>query len=284
MYFRSRQPLRRGGASSETACLPAPHRLRKAPDTTTLNLKLPASSSPKELPVQPHPQAPPPPTMESPSSRARLRRTFRYPDDSSVPENLDEQEQESLISDLSAQNALQNHHFARLLLTLPLFTTFFYLPLLFRTRHDVIIALLSLTSLLSTTYLLHTLPPETTGIELLDAWSRGGHARHQGDPAEAAACARVMMMERQARRLQRGLGYDRAPLEMYLPYLNGALAMVLSLMGLVTERGVVGGSTCIVRGNLPAVVYGVVLLAKVVMGSVDPERELSPLKYEYRGA
>ncbi|KAG5984413.1 hypothetical protein E4U55_004875 [Claviceps digitariae] len=219
--------------------------------------------------------------MQSPSSRARLRRTFRYPDDSSLPENLDEQEQESLIADLSAQNALQNHHLARLLLALPLATTILYLPLLFRTPREAITALLSLTSLLSTTYLLYALPPETTGLQPLDAWITRGRVPH------AAGSAAAGVMERQARRLQRGLGCERAPLEMYLPYLNGVLAVVLALMGLVTERaaggGGEGGFAWIVRGNLPGIVYGVVLLAKVVMGGVDPERELSPLKYEYRG-
>lgn len=37
-------------------------------------------------------------------------------------------------------------------------------------------------------------------------------------------------------------------------------------------------------GNLPALVYVVVLAAKMVMASVDPERELSGLKYQYKGA
>ncbi|KAG6100352.1 hypothetical protein E4U30_004794 [Claviceps sp. LM220 group G6] len=225
--------------------------------------------------------------MQSPSSRTRLRRTFRYPDDSSVPETLDEQEQESLISDLSAQNALQNHHFTRLLLLLPLATTIPYLPLLFRPR-DAVIALLSLTSLLSTTYLLYILPPEITGLGFLDAWTAvpaavGGQADDRAVSKDGAT-ARVSMMKSQARRLQRGFGCERSPLETYLPYLNGGLVVVLALMGLVTGRGAGGGFAWIGRGNLPGIVYGVVLVAKVVMGSVDPERELSPLKYEYRGA
>ena len=37
-------------------------------------------------------------------------------------------------------------------------------------------------------------------------------------------------------------------------------------------------------GNLPAVVLLVVFASKAVMGSVDPERELGALKYEYKGA
>ncbi|KAG5934450.1 hypothetical protein E4U59_006227 [Claviceps monticola] len=222
--------------------------------------------------------------MQSPSSRTRLRRTFRYPDDSSVPETLDEQEQESLISDLSAHNALQNYHFTRLLLLLPLATTIPYLPLLFRPR-DAVIALLSLTSLLSTTYLLYILPPEITGLGFLDAYADDGAVTKDG--ARAATTARVSTMKSQARRLQRGFGCERSPLETYLPYLNGGLVVVLALMGLmglVTGRGTGGGFAWIGRVNLPGIVYAVVLVAKVVMGGVDPERELSPLKYEYRGA
>jgi hypothetical protein len=35
---------------------------------------------------------------------------------------------------------------------------------------------------------------------------------------------------------------------------------------------------------LPGFVYGFVLLAKVVMGSVNPEAELGALRYEFKGA
>lgn len=37
-------------------------------------------------------------------------------------------------------------------------------------------------------------------------------------------------------------------------------------------------------GNLPTIVYVVTIIAKVVMASVDPERELEALKYGYKGA
>lgn len=70
---------------------------------------------------------------------------------------------------------------------------------------------------------------------------------------------------------------------MYLPYLNCLLVMVLAVMGLVVE-GEEGSFAWIGVGNLPGIVYGVVLAAKVVMGGVDPERELGGLKYGYKGA
>ena len=76
---------------------------------------------------------------------------------------------------------------------------------------------------------------------------------------------------------------SRSPLEKFLPLLNALLVGVLVLMGLVTKSDSVSFAW-IGMGNLPAIVYGVVLLSKVVMASVDPEGELSGLKYEYKGA
>ncbi|OWT43633.1 hypothetical protein VFPPC_18164 [Pochonia chlamydosporia 170] len=206
--------------------------------------------------------------METRSSRARLRRTFRYPEDSDTPEILDEQEQETLIANLAAQNAQTNTSFTTTLLFLPLLSTIPYIPLLLRPPPTPIIAILALTSLLSTTYILYKLPPAETGIGPLDAWIR----RDDIPPAAETV-----------RRLRRGLGAEKAPLEMYLPYLNCLLVMVLAVMGLVVE-GEEGSFAWIGVGNLPGIVYGVVLAAKVVMGGVDPERELGGLKYGYKGA
>lgn len=72
-------------------------------------------------------------------------------------------------------------------------------------------------------------------------------------------------------------------MDKYLPYLNLGLVVLLVLMGLVTKSdaasfGLIG------MGNLPAVVYGAVIVSKMVMASVDPESELSRLKYQYKGA
>ncbi|GAB0136389.1 hypothetical protein EsDP_00004690 [Epichloe bromicola] len=208
--------------------------------------------------------------MESSSSRARLRRTLGYPDFSSSPSTLDEQEQEALINHLSAQNALQNTLFSRLLLALPLAATLPYVALLAHDPGRAIVAVPSLTSLLSTAYLLHSLPPGVTGIAPLDARTGASGRRPQrGFP-------------------NRHRDRDKSPLETYLPYLNAGLVLILALTGLATGRGAPGSGSgsfaWIATGNLPGVVYAIVLLAKVVMGGVDPERELSALKYGYRGA
>lgn len=197
---------------------------------------------------------------------ARLRRTFQYnadDDADSQPDAMDEQgqhashkpntlltstEQESLIEELSATNAARNAQFTTFLLALPLLTTLPYLSTLLRLP-----SMLSLTSLLSTAFILRRLPPGVTGIAPLDAWSRT-----RDDVV-------------------------RSPLETYLPYLNGALAIMLAIMGFFTERTAEGFGG-VGKGNLPGLVFVVVLVAKMVMASVDPERELSSLKYDYKGA
>ncbi|KID97985.1 hypothetical protein MAJ_06062, partial [Metarhizium majus ARSEF 297] len=227
--------------------------------------------------------------METRSSRARLRRTFRYPSDSDTPSALDEQgsrpppqpsvpdrtaanppppEQETLIADLAAQNRQTNTSFSTILLALPALSTIPYVPLLLRGPPNPVIAVLSLTSLLSTAYILYKLPPPETGIAPLDAWVQRGDV-----PAASETI----------RRLKRGAGPDKSPLEMYLPYLNCVLSGVLVVMGLVLGRGD-RSFAWIGMGNLPAIVYAVVLVAKVVMGSVDPERDLGGLKYGFKGA
>ncbi|KAL6855382.1 hypothetical protein ACO1O0_006523 [Amphichorda felina] len=198
---------------------------------------------------------------------ARLRQTFRYSADEdadstgSQPEAMDEEEQEDLINRLVAQNTSGNAFFARLLLALPVAATLPYFPSLVHPS-TALLALLSITSLLSTAFLLHRLPHTDTGIEILDRSRRG----------------KIQKQQRQQLGLDPG-----SPLDKYLPYLNLGLVVLLVLMGLVTKSdaasfGLIG------MGDLPAVVYGAVIVSKMVMASVDPESELSRLKYQYKGA
>ena len=76
---------------------------------------------------------------------------------------------------------------------------------------------------------------------------------------------------------------DGAPLDVFLPYLNLGLAVLVMLLGLL-PRHTADHFVLIGMGYLPALVYAVALIAKVVMGSVDPEAELSKLKYDFKGA
>ncbi|TQV91704.1 hypothetical protein IF1G_09770 [Cordyceps javanica] len=215
--------------------------------------------------------------MATRSTAARLRRTFRYPSDDlaganfdsdsdSSPEAMDEQEQESYIQRLSDRNRAQNAQMVTLLLALPLLAAVPYLLAL-----PSLPACLALSSLGATAYLLRRLPPAVTGLYPVDAWVGTG-----------------------------GAAGARGPLDQNLPYLNALLAILLAFWGaavayktsrfdggkgaVVPGKDVTGALAWPVMCNLPAGVYGVVLLAKIVMAGVDPERELSGLRYDYKGA
>ncbi|OAA76092.1 hypothetical protein LEL_05776 [Akanthomyces lecanii RCEF 1005] len=218
--------------------------------------------------------------MATRSTAARLRRTFHYPTDTttasgsdsdsdSPPSAMDEQEQESYIQRLADNNKAQNATLASILLLVPILATIPYLPSL-----PSLPALLALSSLLSTAYLLRRLPPTVTGLHPIDACCTG-----TGGAA----------------------GLARSPLDQNLPYLNALLAALLAFWGAAVAykarnfdggvgEGVMPGKSAggalawPIMCTLPAGVYGVVLLAKIVMAGVDPEKELSALRYDYKGA
>ncbi|KAF4467301.1 hypothetical protein FALBO_5836 [Fusarium albosuccineum] len=236
----------------------------------------------------------------SSNTTARLRRTFHYPEEDSTdsqPEALDEQEQEDLIGRLAEENAARDAQFRRLLLALPLLATIPYLPALINPPTSLL-ALLSLTSLFSTAYLLHHQPPASSGIPFLDKWAKPKTPRPTRPPSLSTRHSSGILDEDdddddeveyvpRGRPRQRRSSFSyverRSPLEMYLPYLNLGLGLILILMAWTVGRSR-SEAVWPGMGYLPLVVYVVVLLAKTVMGSVDPEKELSALKYEYKGA
>ncbi|KAI0541674.1 hypothetical protein GGR58DRAFT_455746 [Xylaria digitata] len=254
--------------------------------------------------------------MDLQSATTRLRRTFAYPSDTTTTSPasdsgsegwaLDEQEQEDLIQGLAQQNAARNAQFRLFLLGLPTLSTIPYLMVLFegllpkpgengsrRSAADIWIALLALSSLASTAWMLWSLPPGVTGIRALDAWvgSGGdapevsGNTTHPLGPIGANA-------QRRRRASAGGSRFflwaqrHRSPLEQYLPFLNVAICSLLVLAGLLSPPRSAAAQHWghIGLANLPAVIYAVVLIAKTLMGSIDPEKELSALRYEYKGA
>ncbi|PTB40033.1 hypothetical protein M441DRAFT_58873 [Trichoderma asperellum CBS 433.97] len=224
------------------------------------------------------------------ASSARLRRTFQYPNDSDSdsPEAMDEQEQDNLIQTLASQNASQNETLARTLLALPLLSIVAYIrPLL--NPATTSFAIFCITSLLATAFLLYRLPPAQTGIPIIDSWASGGTGRAGAGGGPSGSSAASLIGGLRSRNslgglLGRGVVDTRSPLEKTLPYLNLGLVALLILMGLVRgdERG--GGFGWVSMGNIPGLVYSVVITAKIVMAGVDPERDLGSLRYGYKGA
>ncbi|QSZ33215.1 hypothetical protein DSL72_002803 [Monilinia vaccinii-corymbosi] len=208
---------------------------------------------------------------------SRLRKTFRYPTDNgsddSLPEALDEEEQENLIQHLTTLHAQHNTLYARILLCLPLISIVPYLLTLFNPTTSLL-SILSITSLLSTAFLVYTLPPEKTAIPILDTLNRSD---------KGSTPSRI--------------GVENGPLETYLPTLNLVLSFVLGILGALLKskyqsRSQTSGATVGVGPDifwtgfewLPLIIYFVTLLAKTVMGSVNPEEELGSLRYRYKGA
>ncbi|EJT76867.1 hypothetical protein GGTG_06781 [Gaeumannomyces tritici R3-111a-1] len=245
-------------------------------------------------------------------------------DDSSfsdTPEILDEDEQESLIQTLAEQNEARNRQFRLVMLALPALSALPCLVLL--PAAPPLPTLLSLSSLASTAWLLYRQDPTETGIPRLDAWAAARHHQHHpattddydndddddddGPSTPLSPAARRRHRERRSRRnssfsLPAGARLQqRSPLETHLPLLNAGLCVVLLLTGLAIARGGGGGGGSGRDGNgndddgaarlgraalacLPAIVYAVVVAAKLVMASVDPEAELGALRYEAKGA
>ena len=142
---------------------------------------------------------------------ARLRKTFHYPtedaiDSDSDREELDEQEQETLIQDLT-QRDLDNTIFYRHAFTaLPTAAALIYLPVLVSAesfRH-VLLALLSLSSLAGTVYILLYV-----------------HSKPQAVDSGTLSAAMIDA---------------RGPLDVALPWLNAALAAVLALSGVLAWK------------------------------------------------
>ncbi|CAJ2511460.1 Uu.00g070850.m01.CDS01 [Anthostomella pinea] len=191
-----------------------------------------------------------------------------------------------------------------------------------RTALNFYIALLALSSLGVTAWTLWSLPPGVTGIRALDAWvagskrgsngngdihggngdtssdsygynsiSSGSGSAVGGGRNDTTTTAALGPLGANAQRRRRSSfsfwAQHRSPLEQYLPFLNMGLCAVLVVTGVLSS----GASSVaadhwghVGLGNLPAIVYVVVLVAKMVMGSVDPERELVALRYEFKGA
>ncbi|KAL2261900.1 hypothetical protein VTK26DRAFT_3056 [Humicola hyalothermophila] len=258
---------------------------------------------------------------------ARLRKAFRYPSDgddgdnnsdaSSTPSVLDEQEQETLITTLAAQNASRNASFRRQLYALPTLSAVPFLLRLFLPATKAaaappglllsLLPALGLSSLAATLYLLHRLPATETGFAALDGrrgGGGGGGGRAAGGSgtgtgagigAGLTGIGRGGTLGQSSPRVggllgQQQLAREPSPLQRHLPVLNivlSALALLTGLLGQAKTSSTSssgGGVSPALLGALPGVVYAVVVAAKVVMAGVDPERELSGLKYGYKGA
>jgi len=186
----------------------------------------------------------------------RLRKTFAYPtEDDDSDEDLDEQQQEQLITNLRKQDKSHTQFYKRAFLPLPLVASFLYLPsiLLPGNRRDFFTAILGVTSLLSTAWILHFFPPTLQ--------NRYGTRDRKGKMP-------VYAVQYQA----------EGPIEEYLPWLNGAVGMFLAVSAWFDGR-----VESAWRNVLPAAIFAVIMVVRRQMRPVDVEG-LERMRYQYKGA
>ncbi|MCJ1255729.1 hypothetical protein MMC24_003546 [Lignoscripta atroalba] len=206
----------------------------------------------------------------------RLRKTFHYPADTSdeddTPRELDEEEQEKLIAKMRRENDERNEQYMRIFLAIPLVSIISYAPALLTSRslQAKFICLLSITSHLSTAYILLFIPNKKLP---------------PGD-------------RRQQPKL---FAPEPGPINKYLSSLNAGLSLLIA-MSAITFRGRSGVHEgfwvlCLLPGrklkifssiveskiDQPTVVLSTIITARRVMLSVDVA-ELEGLKYGYKGA
>ncbi|KAL1965156.1 hypothetical protein VTN77DRAFT_6069 [Rasamsonia byssochlamydoides] len=192
---------------------------------------------------------------------ARIRRTFRYPDDSEPEpggrEELDEEEQERLIKELRVENEKQNSRYHLAFTILPLITTIAYVPSILSstaTASQRLSSILCILSLFTTAYIMRYVP-----LQRPDRKDRNKPLSDIGP--ESPVIARK-----------------------YLTSLNAALCALLSLVfwnmgGNNREQD----QPWPVLYLVPGAVLGIVVIARRTMLDVDIG-QLEELRYEYKGA
>ncbi|TIA14996.1 hypothetical protein D6C80_05430 [Aureobasidium pullulans] len=186
----------------------------------------------------------------------RLRKTFRYPvedanSDDSDREELDEQEQETIIVDLAKRDLDNTIFYRRAFVALPATAALIYLPVLFAPeafRH-VLLALLSLTALAGTVYILLCVPSAPAAVD--------------------------------STRLSAAMIDGRGPLDIALPWLNAVLSAVLALTGVLAWRRDLVDEAW--RAFLPGAIFLVTMYARSQLVPLDVA-SLERLKYNYKGA
>ncbi|KAF2239392.1 hypothetical protein EV356DRAFT_528652 [Viridothelium virens] len=194
---------------------------------------------------------------------ARLRKAFRYPSesDSDGPvEGIDEEEQDKVISKLNTQDAVQNALYTKAFLALALLPLPWYLTTLFSqpTTQDLLVVIISITSLLSTAYIVYFMPPRKID-------KKGKRPVYIAEREEAVG-----------------------PVRKYLISLVAALCTALAINGISVARKLGHDEPWITNPQiwwtlLPSVIFGLVMFARSQMTPIDTA-ELQRARYPYKGA
>ncbi|KAL4957943.1 hypothetical protein BDW69DRAFT_142323 [Aspergillus filifer] len=186
---------------------------------------------------------------------ARLRKAFRYPDDSGNEDarvELDEEEQERVIEHLKSQNEEHDSQYELIFAAIPLLSTALFIPPLFTVNYVGIslrfLSLLGIASLLATAYTMKYVPPQRPDLKGKRPMRNPNFTTHVHQyivPGNFGMCALL------------GLAY---------------------FCSAGTSAGIQP-----VAYLLPIVLLTTILIVRQAMGSVDL-KPLEDLRYEYKGA
>lgn len=192
------------------------------------------------------------------SAASRLRKAFRYPSDedseADEPTELDEEHQERLIEALQKEDAAKNELYRNLFLVLPGTTAAYFLFSFIweatKARHRLL-ALLSVTSLACTAYVLKFMPSKPA----------------KGEGKGKRAVYRVEA--------------EKGPVDRYLVPCQLGLLAVLQIAALADWWKGLSGQAW--RDSLPLIVFGLAMFARQQLAPLDLE-ELQKARYEFKGA
>ncbi|KAK5053807.1 hypothetical protein LTR84_001769 [Exophiala bonariae] len=190
-------------------------------------------------------------------------------------------EQENLITNLRSSETKSNAQYTLIFTALPLAVILPFLRFLFTSSQKSIAlaCILSITSLLSTAYLMYMIPPDAA------LFSRGDD--HGSLDLSAVVNRRSQRARQQAARGSPSgfFGGPDSPLTVYLPFLNAFVAVLLVVLagGFRGKVGVPDGLWAFFL--LPGLVFAVVLTVRSSIGDVQKGlTELQGMRYGYKGA
>ncbi|KEF55964.1 uncharacterized protein A1O9_07544 [Exophiala aquamarina CBS 119918] len=209
---------------------------------------------------------------------ARLRQSFKYPSDgegsNDSHDEMDEEEQETLITNLRSSETATNVQYTVFFTALPIITILVFIYFLFlSTKKSVTLAcLLSITSLLATAYIMYMIP---TGAALFT------------NPVRPRLDLSAVALRRRGRQIDLPdfFGGADSPLTQYLPYLNTFLSVLLALLalGFRGKSGVPDGIWAFFL--LPGMVFAIVLVVRASINDIQKGlTELQGMRYDYKGA
>ena len=193
----------------------------------------------------------------------RLRKTFKYPSDHEFSDyshdEMDEQEQEHLITSLKVKEATENEQYTLIFSVLPLTVAPPFIYYLFEGsgfRSLPLLCLLSITSLVSSAYTMRFIPIYSASA-----------------PGKAQLARPALFVD------------SDSPVQTLLPWLNLAIAVLLVLTSWAVRGKASAPEALWLFLLLPAVMLGVITVARKSMADVQAGiGELEGKRYEYKGA